>query len=713
MLEITNTSTERPPTSDQPQAAGHGVESDEALFDIVVQLATGSSIERVKDKAINDLGMEPAKVEALARALQSGPSARIGSAVPKSRAEKARDDFTKAGLKVTLSPVLSISKMTAAESDGKTVCPACDTRVFLPENRQCPNCNVFVDKVDEQFLLRKKLMEQERRRLEMSQDREKKAGDKAKREAMEREMREAIRKEIEAEMGIGDGKGGGAGAKIKLIAGALGLAGVAFFGGNMVGSGGGFGMGAGKGDAGKAAAGGPANAMSASAQAVAGGVAKGGDIEQIMQNLPSAGTLDPATSELLDDAAQEEALMKLARNGGPNAKGIPMDQALAASMTLATAAGNSTAQRALSGASGPVGAGAGAGAGGAARAPFVPAPLPADFKPLLALELADQLSMMGQSARARGIVREIQATPNPTPALSSALQVSDVIANAWGLNSASADKARKLIEGVRAGIAGLREPAEKSRAASAAATAIAAQSRTPEQTAQPFLVQAAEAAAQTSDAGQKQIATEHLLVASGHVMLEGVSAAARLGNFERANDLTARLQNSTKQTRSPLAGAQLFAMLYQAKSVTTADASAGQALDAAIAEAGKAGTLAEKAAALQAVGEVAGVAAAPNVARALQALEASIASSAGVARVQGLGALSAAFASVGDEAKAEEMRRQIAIAEGAPPLEQQMEMAKALLRADASLARYQQKAGAYAQAENTIMRAASYLFAKK
>lgn len=695
--------------SDQPQAASHDVESDEALFDIVVQLATGSSIERVKDKAINDLGMEPAKVEALARALQSGPSARIGSAVPKSRAEKARDDFTKAGLKVTLSPVLSISKMTAAESDGKTVCPACDTRVFLPENRQCPNCNVFVDKVDEQFLLRKKLMEQERRRLEMSQDREKKAGDKARKEAMEREMREAIRKEIEAEMGIGGGKGAGAGAKIKLIAGALGLAGVAFFGGNMVGGGGGFGMGESKGDGGKAAAGGPANAMSASAQAVAGGVTKGGDIEQIMQNLPSAGTLDPATAELLDDAAQEEALMKLARNGGPNAKGIPMDQALAASMTLATAAGNSTAQRALSGASGP----AGAGAGGAVRAPFVAAPLPADFKPLLALELADQLAMMGQSARARGIVREIQTTPSPTPALSSALQVSDVIANAWGLNSASADKARKLIEGVRAGIAGLREPAEKSRAASAAATAIAAQSRNPEQTAQPFLAQAAEAAAQTSDAGQKQIATDHLLVASGHVLLGGVSAAARLGNFERANDLTARLQNSTKQTRSPLAGAQLFAMLYQAKSVTTADASAGQALDAAITEASKASTLAEKAAALQAVGEVAGVAAAPNVARALQALEASIASSAGVARVQGLGALSAAFASVGDEAKAEEMRRQIAIAEGAPPLEQQMEMAKALLRADASLARYQQKAGAYAQAENTIMRAASYLFAKK
>ncbi len=688
--------------SDQPAEAGNNVESDEALFDIVVQLAAGSSIERVKDKAINELGMEPLKVEALARALQSGPSARIGSAVPKSRAEKARDDFTKAGLKVTLSAVLSISKMTAAESDGKTVCPACDVRMILPDNRQCPSCHVFVDKVDEQFLLRKKLLEQERRRAEMSLDKEKRDSDKKKKESAERELRELIRKEIEAEMGISDGKGGGMamGSKIKLAVAALGLAGVAFFGGRIAG-GGGLGGGGSEASAPKPGA--------VAAAAAAASAAKTGDIDQIMQNLPSAGTLDVAGAELMDDAAQEEAMLKLARNGGPNAKGIPMDQAIAASMALATAAGNTTAQRALAGASGPGGTAGPAGAGAVA---FVPAPMPADFKPLLALEFADQLSQMGQSVRARGIVREIQGTPNPTPALTNAGLVSEVTASAWGLSSSSADKSRKLMEGVRAGIASLRDPADKAKAASSAATAIAAQSRTPEQTAQPLLAQAAEAAGQITDAGQKQFATDQLLLASGQMLLGGVSAAARSGNLERANDLTVRLQNSAKQGRSAVTNAKLLAMLYQARSLTTADASAGQALDAAIAEASKAASVTEKALALQAVGEVSGPAAAPAVLKALQAVEPTAAQTSGVARVQAFGALSAAYASLGDEAKAEDMRRQIAIAEGVPPAEQQMEMAKALLRADTALARYQQKAGAYAQAENTIMRAASYLFAK-
>ncbi|MBS7806237.1 hypothetical protein [Variovorax sp. PCZ-1] len=683
----------------QAAPAGNDVESDEALFDIVVQLAPGSSLERVKDKAINELGMEPLKVEALVRALQSGPATRIGSSVPKSRAEKARDDFTRAGLKITLTPVLSISKMKAAESDGKTMCPACDVRVILPENRQCPNCNVFVDKVDEQFILRKKLIEQERRRAEMSQDREKKASEKTKREAMEREMREQIRKEIEEEMGISDRQAGGAAVKIKMAVAALGLAGVAFIGGKAVG-GGGFGFGGG-GSEDKAAS---SVASSSSATQVPGSVPKGSDIDQIMQNLPSSGSLDVAGAELLDDATQEEALMKLARNGGPNAKGIPMDQALAKAMNLAQVAGNSSAQRAMAGASGPAGA--------TGTAAFVPVALPADFKPLLSLELADQLSMMGQSVRARGVVREIQAIPNQTPALSAAVQVSDVTANAWGLSSASADKSRKLLDGVRAGIAGLREPAFKSKAASVAATALAAQSRTPEQTAQPLLAQAAESAGQVADAGLKQAATDQLLVASGHVLLSGVTAAARLGNFERSNDLTLRLQNSVKQTRSPLAGAQLYAMLYQARLVTTADASAVQALDSAIAEANKADSLAGKALALQAAAEIAGAMSVPSVLKSLQALEPTVEQSTGVVRVQGLGALSAAFASVGNEPKAEEMRRLIAASQGVPPLEQQMEMARALFRADLSLARYLHKSGAHSQAEDAIMRAASYLFAK-
>lgn len=690
--------------SEPTAPAANQVESDEALFDIVVQLASGSSLERVKDKALNELAMEPLKVEALIRALQSGPTARIGSSVPKTRAEKARDDFTKAGLKVTLSPVLSISKMTAAESDGKTMCPACDVRVILPENRQCPNCNVFVDKVDEQFLLRKKLMEQERRRAEMTLDREKKVSAKASKEAMERELREQIRKEVEAEMGISDGKGGTSlGTKLKLGVAALGLAGVAFFGGRMA-------AGGGAGDAAKpaGAAGGAANAVSASAQSVAGGVTKGADIEQVMQNLPSAGTLDPASAELLDDAGQEEALLKSARNGGPNAKGIPMDQAVAASMQLASAAGNNTAQRAMTGASGPASA-AGAVAGTASVA-FVAAPLPADFKPLLSLEFANQLAQMGQSVRARGIVREVQTQPNPTPALTSAGQVSDVAVSAWGVSSATADKSRKLLDSVKSGVTAIRDPAAKAKAASAAAIALAAQSRSPEQIAQPFLSQAAEAAGQVGDAAQRQIATDELLVATAQVLLAGVNAAAKTGNFDRANDLTNRLQNASKQSRTPAVTAKLLALLFQAKSVTTADASAAQTLDMAIAEALKASNAADKALALQGVGEIAGPAGAIAVMKALQSAEPGAAQATGIARVQAMGAMSAAFASLGDEAKAEEMRRQIATTPGVVAAEHQMEMAKALLRADTALARFQQRSGAYSQAENTIQRVASYLF---
>lgn len=691
--------------SEPTTPAAAQVESDEALFDILVQLATGSSLERVKDKALNELGMEPLKVEALIRALQSGPTARIGSAVPKTRAEKARDDFTKAGLKVTLSPVLSISKMTAAESDGKTQCPACDVRVILPENRQCPNCNVFVDKVDEQFLLRKKLMEQERRRAEMALDREKKVSAKASKDAMEREMREQIRKEIEAEMGISDGKGGLAmGSKIKLAAAALGLAGLAFMGGKFAG-----GAGTDSDKAGSMTK--TADQPGSAASSVAAVAAKPADLDQIMQNLPSAGTLDPASAELLDDAAQEEALMKQARNGGPNAKGISMDQAVAASMQLAAAVGNTTAQRALSGASGSAtGAAASGVANATGPAAFVPAQLPIDFKPLLSLEFANHLAQMGQTGRARGIVREIQTQPNPTPALSTAGQISDIVVSAWGISSATAEKSRKLLDNVKTGVSALRDPVAKATAASAAASALALQSRSPEQIAQAFLSQAAEAAGQTGDAAQRQIATDELLIATGQVLLAGVNTAAKVGNWERATELSNRLQATAKQSRTPITTAKLLAMLSQAKSVTTADSSASQTLDAALGEALKAASAADKAMALHAVADITGSSGAAGVVKALQSVESAAAQTTGIARTQAMGAISAAYASLGDEAKAEEMRRQIAMTTGVAPAEHQMEMAKALLRCDTALARFQQRTGAYAQAEITIQRAASYLF---
>jgi hypothetical protein len=319
---------------------------------------------------------------------------------------------------------------------------------------------------------------------------------------------------------------------------------------------------------------------------------------------------------------------------------------------------------------------------------------------------------MGQSARARGVVREIQGLPNPTPALANAGQVSDVIVSAWGIGSATADKSRKLFENVRSGVSAIRDPAAKAKAASAAATAIASQSRTPEQTAQPLLAQAAEAVGQITDAGQKQEAGDQVVVATAQVLLAGVNAAAKTGNWERANDLATRLQAATKQGRTAGANARVMALLYQAKSVTSADGSAVQALESAIAEANKAASLTERTLALQAVGEIAGVAAAPSILKSLQAIEPIALQAAGTARVQALGAMSAAYASLGEEAKAEDMRRQIATSTGVPALDQQTEMAKALIRADVSLARFQQKTGAFAQAENTIMRAASYLFAQ-
>ena len=89
-------------------------EADIARYDITVELQKGITLEQFRQNAIEVVGIQEARVDALVKVLRSGPNARIGADIPQYRAFKARDDFTQAGLKVTLTAVLALQKMTPA-----------------------------------------------------------------------------------------------------------------------------------------------------------------------------------------------------------------------------------------------------------------------------------------------------------------------------------------------------------------------------------------------------------------------------------------------------------------------------------------------------------------------------------------------------------------------------------------------------------------------
>ncbi len=215
------------------EAADSALESTIPLFDVVINVPPGARLTEIERLARDVAGIAPDRIERLMQVLRSSPQAKIGSGVTREKADLAEEQFTKAGLLVTVTPLLTIQAAMAGSYDGTFACPACDKRVVLPENRQCPSCGIFVDKVTDEFLLRRKLLEQERGKIEFAKAKSAKDSDKRARELLEASVRAKVREELEKEYGIKGEKPGlfPGSARLFKAVGLIGLLAVSFFGG--------------------------------------------------------------------------------------------------------------------------------------------------------------------------------------------------------------------------------------------------------------------------------------------------------------------------------------------------------------------------------------------------------------------------------------------------------------------------------------------------
>ena len=159
-------------------------------FNVVVSMPAGLTLEKMEKLGLEEVRMDPKKVAGLVHAFQNGPQVMVGKEVTRERVEAVKGDLARMGLEVTVTPVLAIQEHHEDETHYK--CPACSKTVDLPENRQCPACGVFVDKVTKEFLLRKKILEQERGKMALLAS--KQAADRELENT--RSMEDAIRRQI-------------------------------------------------------------------------------------------------------------------------------------------------------------------------------------------------------------------------------------------------------------------------------------------------------------------------------------------------------------------------------------------------------------------------------------------------------------------------------------------------------------------------------------
>jgi hypothetical protein len=663
----------------------------EAAFDVLVRLPSGLRLDEVSKRG-QAAGIKPERLQALVDALRNVPQVQIGKAVSRERADAAKALYEKAGLAIDITPVLAIEAKGTTE---EVACPSCRERVILTATRQCPRCNVFVDKFTDDYLAKRRQAELDRAALKRELENEFQA-------KLDAALVEKLKKH-----GVFKGRAG-AGRAVALLV----LLGAAF----VVGRGtlAGWNVDALMASGGSqsrsdrmmetawknapAAAGAPGAPGAGGAAAGAPGAAEA-----------AAGPMDPD----LDDPLIQQA-------GGKRigAKGISIEQAVAASRVLARTVGNAVADRAIDGAGGKAtaagevpagaataGAAPGAAAGGAASGKAAAA-VPATLKVSLGLELARQLAAMGQPGRATQIMKALGSRAQSEPALAAEAQAAAIETRAWAIGGLDAAQARSTAQALLAEADKISDPAARVRALTQAAAALSQQPQLPREAARGFIARAGETLPSVAAEAREQ-AMAGWAAGLGTVMLHESTTAARAGRWSVVRANSAQLQTLAQQAPAG-AQARLLAMAYQLQTLAGDSAGAGKSLDTALALAAAEPNLAQRAALLRAIAAGAG-SVSDKLGAAVDALQGQLQGRSGAESAQGLLELSLLHAESGFRAKAAETADAARRVQGLAPADAVRLHTELVVRSDLVAARVLQGVGLFAEAEALVQKVGAYL----
>lgn len=656
----------------------------ETAFDVVVRMPSGLRTEDVTRRGL-EAGIKPERLQVLVDALRNVPQVQIGKAVPRDRADAAKALYEQAGLVVDITPVLALEAKKVSE---EVACPSCRQRVVLTDKRQCPGCGVFVDKFTDDYLDKRRQAELDRASL---------------RRELENEFQAKLDAELVArlkKMGVFKGPAG-AGRAVALVA----LLGAAFVVGR--------GSFAGWTTEALMASGGSHARTSQMLEAAWPATGKGAAKTEgavAGEAGAAAGPLDPD----LDDPLIQQA-------GGKRvgAKGLSIEQAVAASRLLARSVGNTTADRAIDGTEGgaparPEGGPAAAGeapvvasAAAQAAAPAPAAAVPASAKLSLALDLARQLAAMGQPGRATQMLKTLGPRLQAEPALAGQAQAAAIEARAWAVGAMDAAQARATAEALLAEAGRIGDGATRVRALTQAAGALSQQPQVPREAARAFIARAGEALPSIGDVDAREQATSSWAAGMGLVMLHESTLAARAGRWSVVRGNSTQLQALAHQAPAG-AQARLLAMAYQLQDMAGDAAGAAKSLDGALALAAAEPDLGRRAVLLRAI--VAGTGSMNDkVAAAVDALQGQLQSRSGFDTAQGLLQLSLLHAEAGFRSKSAEVAEAARRVQGLSPAEALRLHTDLVVRSDLVAARVLHGVGLFGEAEALVQKLGAYL----
>jgi hypothetical protein len=573
-----------------------------------------------------------------------------------------------------------------------------------------------VDKVDEDFLLKRRLKEQERNKIEAQMTRDTKAMDKRNRELREASIREQIRKELEEEYGLNkkekdrvfSGKKG-------LLRGAVALAvlGLTFAGGQYFQT-----------QRVQSEANNAANAAVVAKDVAAASVDKMLDRVGPKEGAGGAGASAVAPT---GDTDIDDPLIQAAGGKRIGAEGITIEQAVAAAQVLGKSIGNTAGQNSsraggtaegrsatsggmAAGATGMDKAGASTSASAVASTETA-APIAEQTKLILTAEFAQKLAELGQASRAREVIKALKASPKlaAEPGAVQAVRRAELEVQAWALHSMSEGRARTEMDRIKSSAAALPDAGERTQVLARIGVILSRHVQLPPEAARAFLTLAAEALKSVPNSPQRATVLNDWVVALGEVLLADVTARAKVGDWSKAKAAGAQLDALIKQAPEPSSVARLLAINYQAQNSLGQSAKAQQTLAEAAAAANSINSPLERARVLRAVAQLSRAPIDDKLQSAIAALANQLEPRVGLEKAQALTQLSLLFSDAGLREKSSPLNQQVQTTAGLSPQDRAAVNADLLARSEMSQAKVLHQSGSYAESEALLQRLGSYL----
>lgn len=639
------------------------------LFDVTVTLPEGKRVAEIDPVSLQAAGIPAQHLDHLIRLLRAGQTAKVKGAVPWKRATQIAERFGRTGVSVAISRSLSIRTIA---TDGLQTCPACDARVKLPANRQCPACKIFVDKVTPEFLEQRKLADSVRavREAEEAEEANVEAAEKRRLETVVAEYQAGISRELGPRYQLVRKRGllEGVRGKVRAVA-VLGSLGAMFAGGYWVSAN--FVHGA------KTETGAPESAT----------------VATINQLLERVGLKSPRSEPISGPLVMTpvESLFRGPDGRRVTLRGLTLERAVEGALSrhapgqVVNASADKSAMPTIS--------------------------VPMQTKLLLAASFARGLAEMGQVARAQDVVRALKDAPElSTDNLAGpAVRLADLEAQAWSMQALPETRARQAGVLLKQALMAITDPVERVTVMSHVGAILSRHTQLPPEIAQTFLTLASESAKTIADAKHRANAMAEWSVAMGEAHAIESTTQAKAGMHSQARTAAGQLEALIKQAPDEWSRARLLAIDYRLRQQLGDTEKATASLDGALTRVAKIENLAERGATLRVIAQRAGPAATDRVQAALAAIEPQIESKTGVERARSWTQLALLKADQGATAQSDKYGQLAQATAGLSAADAVTVSAELIVQRDLANAKTLQAGGRYAEAEQVLQRLAGYL----